>query len=118
MDYLSSAMNIVESQIENPIFYIFSDDIPWCMKNLPSLMKRPLRFPENPPGIDSVLTDMFLMSNCRHNIRGPSTFSWWAAWLNSNPDKIVAAPHPKLWFRDTSGRFDLLPNKWITVTRL
>jgi hypothetical protein len=115
MNYLLSAVNIVESQIENPTFYIFSDDIPWCMKNLPSLMERPLRFSENRPGVDDVLADMFLMSSCRHNIIGPSTFSWWAAWLNSNPGKIVVAPHPKLWFRDTSGRSDLLPDKWIIV---
>ncbi|MDR2175923.1 MAG: alpha-1,2-fucosyltransferase [Synergistaceae bacterium] len=115
MDYLLSAMNILEHRIENPIFYIFSDDMPWCMKNLPPLVKKPLRFAESPPGTDNVLTDMFLMSNCKHNIIGPSTFSWWAAWLNSNPGKIVAAPHPKLWFRDTSGRSDLLPEKWIAV---
>ena len=110
-----SAVNVVESRIESPVFYIFSDDIPWCMKNLPSLMKRPLRFAENRPETDNVLTDMFLMSSCQHNIIGPSTFSWWAAWLNPNPSKIVVAPHPKLWFRDTSGRSDLLPDSWIIV---
>jgi hypothetical protein len=115
MGYLLSAISIAEARIEKPAFYVFSDDIPWCVKNLPSLVKKSLHFVEHRPGVDDVLTDLFLMSNCRHNITGPSTFSWWAAWLNPNPGKIVVAPHPRLWFRDTSGRSDLLPDKWIVV---
>jgi hypothetical protein len=119
IDYLLFAMNILESRVGSSasslVFYVFSDDMPWCIKNLPSLTKKPLRFAENRPGADGALTDMFLMSHCKHNIIGPSTFSWWAAWLNPNPNKIVVAPHPKLWFRDTSGRADLLPNEWIVV---
>lgn len=62
--------------------------------------------------------DMALMSLCRHVIMGPSTFSWWGAWLNEYPGKIVIAPDLNLWYK---GAFNLeekkylLPERWIKI---
>ena len=58
---------------------------------------------------------VLLMSLCQHNIIANSSFSWWGAWLNSNPDKKVIAPVN--WFGqqanlDTS---DLIPGNWIRL---
>lgn len=57
---------------------------------------------------------MRLMSACKHNIIANSTFSWWGAWLNSNPNKIIIAP--KRWFGDTSiNTSDLIPPSWLKI---
>jgi hypothetical protein len=62
----------------------------------------------------SDLDDFRLMMNCRHFIIANSTFSWWAAWLGQQPDKMVVAP--RQWYR--SGKFmdkDLVPEHWVRL---
>ena len=81
----------------------FSDDINWVKENLP--LERAIYIDWN-KGLDS-WQDMALMSMCKHNIIANSTFSWWGAWLNNNPNKIVISP-------DWSGT-DMIPDSWIQL---
>jgi hypothetical protein len=106
--YYASAVNhILETQKDLEIF-IFSDDINWCKENLK--FDVPVHFMET----GSAYEDMYLMSQCHHNIIANSSFSWWGAWLNDHADKIVVAP--KQWFADSSVNIsDIIPASWLKL---
>jgi len=91
-------------------FLVFSDDIQWCKENFPEM--------DNFIFIEGLkdYEDLLLMSLCKNNIICNSTFSWWAAWLNNNKEKIIIAP--KKWFGSAYENYnikDLLPNDWIQI---
>jgi hypothetical protein len=92
-----------------PHFFVFSDDPAWAMAHL--RLDHPVTFVTH-NGTARDYEDLRLMSLCQHQIIANSSFSWWAAWLNPNPDKIVMAP--RRWFHDPSlDTRDLLPEKWL-----
>ncbi|GHV57719.1 alpha-1,2-fucosyltransferase [Synergistales bacterium] len=119
LEYIEQALLIIKGKIRQPSFFVFSDDIAWCKIYLPPVVARggggyvSLRFVEN----KSVQEDLFLMTRCKHNITAPSTFSWWGAYLNVNPEKIIIAPHESLWYERYEDRYDLLPKGegWIIL---
>jgi hypothetical protein len=91
--YYTEAIQRIKEKTDNPVFFIFSDNIEWCKNNLDV---QNARYIDHNRGADSY-KDLILMSQAKHNIIANSTFSWWAAWLNSNTKKMVIAP--KQWFR-------------------
>ncbi len=110
-DYYLRAFEALSKTIKSPKVYYFSDDIEWVEKELLPLIPGQLVAKRQPT---NHIEDFYLMSQCKHNIIANSSFSWWAAWLNNNPCKIVIAP--KKWFnkgpRDT---YDLYPDGWLTI---
>ena len=88
LPYLKHAMKKIAGMTDNPEFFVFSDDMDWCRVNLSKAHETDYHFIDG----QTPAQDMALMSICKHVIMGPSTFSWWAAWLNDNPNKIVIAP--------------------------
>lgn len=91
-------------------FVFFSDDIEWCKTAFGNLKGWDVEFVS-----DDDYIDLFLMSMLHHNIIANSSFSWWAAYLNRNPEKVILYPSP--WFgekynHDTK---DLCPKEWEVV---
>lgn len=110
--YYKAALKEIKKHIKSPNLYVISNDPEWCRKNLD--LGVPTIIVDNNTGEKSGAEDMRLMRACKHNILANSSFSWWGAWLNENPDKIVVAP--KQWFNDESiDTSDLIPESWIRL---
>lgn len=106
--YYTDAIQYIEGKINNPIFYIFSDDLSWAKENFNG--SQYIFVKGNIPA-----EDLYLMSRCKYNIIANSSFSWWGAWLNTNSDKLVIAPaqwyNPKLKITTNN----LIPETWIQI---
>lgn len=107
IDYYTKSINLLENQLKDLNYFIFSDDMEWVKLNFPQSDK--FHFISN-----NTLTpqfDMFLMSNCNFNIIANSSFSWWAAYLNLNTNKIIIAPSN--WYKNS--RCNILPKEWVII---
>lgn len=96
VEYYSRAIKHIRDLFPESEFFVFSDDLNWVKENItiPSATYVDVNSGE------SGIFDLELMKNCHHNIIANSTFSWWAAWLNPNKDKLIIMP--KLWMNDPS----------------
>lgn len=110
LEYYMNAIKIISNKLDNPAFFIFSDDIDWVKENLK--IDFPTVFVSN-PGIKDY-EELIIMSRCKHDIIANSSFSFWGAWLNQNPEKIVIAP--KKWNNRYQADYkDLLPETWTKI---
>jgi len=97
LPYYKNAISYIIAHVKNPRFFVFSTDTEWCQENIaPLLSPHQCSIVNWNEGKESY-KDMQLMSCCAHNIIAHSSFSWWSAWLNVNPKKIVVAPTE--WFK-------------------
>ncbi len=110
LSYYEAAISRICAAIRDPHFYIFSDDMDWAEENLK--INFPCKYVGHNHGTESYI-DMQLMSLCKHNIIANSSFSWWGAWLNCNPHKVVIAP--RRWFVNEPTIHDHIPEQWILL---
>lgn len=110
LDYYRAAVLHIAAHVERPEFFVFSDDIAWVKANLK--INFPCCYVDHNQGAASY-NDMRLMSLCGHHIIANSSFSWWGAWLNPNPGKIVVAP--RKWFANDKSVEDLFPAGWVLI---
>lgn len=113
--YLELAGQVMQKQSGFDKVIVFSDDIQWCKENTRSAFDWiDVEFCEEKDEFKS----LSLMASCRHNIIANSSFSWWGAWLNPNPDKIVVCPSYKNWFgpeNSVKNPKDLPCSNWIQI---
>lgn len=109
-EYYKNAVNFIESNFRNSYYYVFSNDIDWCRNNLNLVNACYIDWNKG----ENSYRDMQLMSLCKHNIIANSTFSWWGAWLNDNPNKMVLVPAK--WFDlPNCSVDDIYPEDWIRI---
>lgn len=111
MDFCKAAMKFLQSKLPSPTFYVFTDDWAWVRENLPPGERLVYADHNND---ETNYEDLRLMSLCKHNIIGPSSFSWWGAWLNANPGKIVIRPRI-LFNMSNHDTKDYCPADWVIL---
>jgi hypothetical protein len=110
LDYYKTALTYILPHVARPHFFVFSDDPAWTRENLP--LPGPATFVDH-NGPAAAFQDLRLMSLCKHQITANSSFSWWGAWLNPHPNKIVITP--KQWFADPRNTDSLTPDDWLRL---
>ncbi|SFH53651.1 Glycosyl transferase family 11 [Lachnospiraceae bacterium NLAE-zl-G231] len=99
VDYYKNAIQYMKKVVEGITFYIFSDDIEWTKKTFCGIEYVFIEGSDN----NNCFEDLYLMSLCQYNIIANSSFSWWAAYLNININKIVIAPDKWVNIRNIEG---------------
>lgn len=110
VEYYEAAIDHIARHVDAPHFFLFSDEPDWLRANL--RVHHPVQYVDHNRGAESY-NDMRLMSLCRHHIIANSSFSWWGAWLNPDPGKIVVAP--RKWFANDNVTQDLFPEGWVML---
>jgi hypothetical protein len=107
--YFEEAIKLMVTKVDDLHFFVFSNDMDWVKENL---SMDTVTYVTCNSGKDS-WKDMCLMSLCQHNIIPNSTFSWWGAWLNKNPYKIVVCPSR---FLNNDTYTDIYPDSWVKIS--
>ncbi len=112
-DYYLRSINEIAEKIENPHFYLFTDNSDWCFDNIK--IKYPLTICNSYDMKNGYAAGICLIKHCKHAIISNSTYAWWGAWLNENPNKIIIAP--EIWFKNSfklkRNTIDVIPDSWI-----
>lgn len=108
IEYYKKAVELMKSEIKNPRFFVFSDDINWVKENIDFNCNVTYVEGNNPN-----YEELRLMYSCKHFIISNSSFSWWAQYLSKNKNKIVVAP--SRWFNDKNQICDIYEENWIKI---
>ena len=106
IDYIYKSIDYFKKNVEKPKFFIWSNDL----SNLSNYFdEEDFIFIDNKE--NKSLNDFYLFNFCKHFIVGPTSFHWWGAWLNQNPNKICLRPSNL----NPSNNYDFWPENWISI---
>lgn len=106
-EYYISAIKYIDDKVKDAKFFVFSNEPKWVKNWLIEIIRGLVKEGMSNDDIIKLRNrfvlveandeytsylDMFLLSKCQHNIMSNSSFSWWGAWINDNPEKIVISP--------------------------
>lgn len=110
-EYYANSIKMIKEKVSNPTFFVFSDEPDWAKENIKTDTDTYVSY-------NSVVNqdeDLRLMYSCKHHIVANSSFSWWGAWLSTNPVKLVCAPEQ--WFANkTLDSSHIIPESWTKIT--
>jgi Glycosyl transferase family 11. len=106
VNYTNKSIDYINSKVSNPEYFIWSND----HNNINDLLSK-IKIKNYTLVNNSVINDFNLFSYCKHFIVGPSSFHWWGAWLNQNPNKICIRPKNI----NPSNNKNFWPENWISI---
>ena len=109
--YYRSALESICNVVGDAEVFVFSDEPSWCREQLELPVR--MHVVDRPLPVGRHWEDMCLMSLCTHHVIANSTFSWWGAWLNASPEKVVVAP--TRWVQDEKRVGDPVLESWMRV---
>lgn len=105
--YYNRAIDYINKHIENPLFFICSDNVQYVLDHFIDANKYDFICQESGLAVSDALA---IMGTCKHFIIGNTSFGWWAQYLSNNPNKIVIAPNH--WYRNPNVVCDIYQKDW------
>ena len=106
INYINNSIDFINSKVQNPEYFIWSNNHDNIVPLLNKIKAKNYTLINN-----DVINDFNLFRYCKHFIVGPSSFHWWGAWLNENPNKICIRPSNI----NPSNNENFWPNDWISI---
>jgi len=106
VEYINKAKIYFNDIIKDPFYLVWSNDFNNLDKYFNS---KNHMFVKNVN--DKIITDFYLLTQCKYFIVGPSTFNWWGAWLSVHKDKICVRPKNI----NPSNNSDFWPENWVKI---
>jgi len=114
--YINKSIKFFKSKINNPIFYLWSNDFSELDNSLfAEKINKVIHSKNIETNIDKRGLDLFLLTQCRNHIVIPSSFNWWGAWLSQKKDKTILRPANSFFSEYKVNNKDFWPETWTTI---